>query len=476
MLEATGSAWALEEFGHAEFGDTRRTARAIAMAGRLVEQPAGKVTEAFPTDAERQGAYGFLENEHILGESLVDAAGRACARRAAKLPLVFVPVDGASARLTDAHGAKGFGAIGTYSAGARGIKVLSAIAVEANGAPLGLAAQDLWMRSPERPHNRPPMKRRVHEKETQHWIDVIGATAARFQSEAPQSRCWFQLDREADAWPVLQKLVDLPQHWFTIRSSWNRRVRRARKLGKLREVASREPVIGGVIVDVPARRHHDARRAHLSVRIARVVLDMGDPRTKRRWPLQLNVVWGHEVGTTPRGEAPLDWLLLTNHPVESLLDAQLVLDGYVLRWRLEEVHKTWKSSACNVEDSQLHTSSAVSKWASLLFTVATRIERLKHLARNAPDQPASVELSPHEIHALLLLKRKERKRTETIPKTMPTLGQAVRWIADLGGYTGKSSGGPPGSITIRRGLERVMSAAEALQALEDEQAEARPKV
>jgi hypothetical protein len=38
----------------------------------------------------------------------------------------------------------------------------------------------------------------------------------------------------------------------------------------------------------------------------------------------------------------------------------------------------------------------------------------------------------------------------------------VRWIADLGGYTGRSSGGPPGITVIGRGWERVEVAVEVL--------------
>gem|GEM_PF-759660 len=34
-------------------------------------------------------------------------------------------------------------------------------------------------------------------------------------------------------------------------------------------------------------------------------------------------------------------------------------------------------------------------------------------------------------------------------------GQAVTYLAEIGGCTGKSSGGPPGSTTIGSGLERV---------------------
>jgi hypothetical protein len=475
MLEATGAAWALEEFGRAQLGDARRTARVVTMATQLAERPAGKVTEAFPTSAGRQGAYNILESERIVAEQLVDAAGRACARRAADAhhPFVYVPVDGTSATLTDTHGAKHFGGIGSYSAGARGLKVLSAIAVEPDGTPLGVCAQDTWMRAPQRPkRRRRPVMRRIHEKETQHWIDVVRATATRFEQEAPGTRCWFQFDREADAWPILQALVELPSHDFTVRAAWNRRVRRAHGMGKLREVVAGEPVLGVSLVNVTGRPKRRARQAHVSVRFARVVLDLRDARTKRHWPLELNVVWAHEVHTTPHGEQPLDWLLLTNRTVDSLGDAQRVIDGYALRWRLEDVHKTWKSSACHIEDSQLHTRSAVSKWASLLFVVAIRIERLKHLARGHPELPATVELSDYEIHALLLLKRKEKKRTETIPNTVPTMVQAVRWIADLGGYTGKSSGGPPGSITLRRGLDRVTAGAEALEAFDEERGQA----
>jgi hypothetical protein len=46
------------------------------------------------------------------------------------------------------------------------------------------------------------------------------------------------------------------------------------------------------------------------------------------------------------------------------------------------------------------------------------------------------------------------------------MGEAVLWITQLGGYTGKSSGGPPGAITIGRGLDRLKERAEALEDLE----------
>ena len=99
----------------------------------------------------------------------------------------------------------------------------------------------------------------------------------------------------------------------------------------------------------------------------------------------------------------------------------------------------------------------------MLAAMAARIERLKHLSRTQPSLPASVEFTELEIEALLILKKNRKKRTEQILDRMPTIEEAVRWVAELGGYTGKSSGGPPGSVVLRRGLEPLRIAAEVVK-------------
>src|SRR4051812_47823367 len=111
-LPTNGRDWAVEEFGHAGLGDARRTARLVTMAERLAGSAHGNLTAAFAVDAERQGAYGWLENPAVLQESVADAAGEACARRSAAFAFVFVPIDETSATLTDPLGLKGFGAVG----------------------------------------------------------------------------------------------------------------------------------------------------------------------------------------------------------------------------------------------------------------------------------------------------------------------------------------------------------------------------
>jgi hypothetical protein len=459
------------------------------MAERLAGEAHGKVTTAFDLDAERQGAYRLLENPAILQENLADAAGVACARRAANFTSLIVPVDKSSATLTDPLGRKGFGAVGPSNREARGIQALNALGVSPEGETLGVMAQALWMRPPPRPRRRRKRskreraghanrrkranrKRPTQQKETQRWIDVVEATARRCEEQAPQSRCWFQLDREGDAGPILAALEATGHDW-TVRSARDRRVLRPDgSTSPLRRELLCQLWLGHVWLDVAAGPKRAARRALLLVYAQEVELDLRDPRTSRHTRLRVQAVWATEVGTCPSGEKPLDWLLLTNRPVRTLADAQQVLDAYATRWRIEEVHRTWKNGGCHVETTQLHSEAAVKKWATLLFTVAARTERLKTLARASPDQPASVELSPYELRALLLLKGRQKKRTEIVPETMPSIGQAVRWLADLGGYTGKSSGGPPGSVTIGRGLARVLIAAEVLKALDEQRSAA----
>ena len=193
-------------------------------------------------------------------------------------------------------------------------------------------------------------------------------------------------------------------------------------------------------------------------------MPLKDPTTGKRREVKFSAINAREMHSCPTGKEPPDWLLLTNLRVENFTQARAVVSTYALRWRIEEFHRTWKSSHCNVEGSQLRSEQALRKWALVMAAVASRIERLKLLARTKPHPPADTEFSEIELHALLLLKRRSKKKAETIPDSVPTIAQATLRLAELGGYTGKSSGGPPGTITISRGLAKLRSAADAIAA------------
>jgi hypothetical protein len=452
--------WALDVFGGADLGDLRRTGRLVAMGAQAARHPSGRISEVFQTDAERQGAYDFVESPHFGAEAMRCAISSSTAERCSTDPWVYVPVDGTSLTLWDGTGEKDFGAIGTYRSRATGIKLYNAIAVDSSGAPVGVAAQVWWRRPRERVIRKRRRADRPGENETEFLLKCIDQVTAAFAAHAPHTRCWFQIDRGGDARLVLWHL-DRSSHWFTVRANADRRLRSQWQPPLyLRETLRRQPVLGYLRVELPRTNQRPARVARMAVRSSRIFLSLRNPWDKQRPYLAVNAVLVCEE--RPEGLDRIEWLLLTNHPAASLSEAHQVIRGYMQRWRIEDFHKTWKTGACNVEHTQLRESERVIRWATLLSAVAARVERLKHLSRTEPQMPASVEFLDHEIEALVLLHTRRKKRNEIVPD-QPTIGQATLWIAQLGGYTGKSSGGPPGAITLARGLERLQPAAELLQ-------------
>jgi len=465
MKEAGASAWAFEEFGGAQFSDERWRRRLIQMAERAARRPAGRVTETFVSSAERQGAYGLLESDAVGAYDVATAMFEACVRRCAGQSYVLCPIDGTSLTLTEREGSKGFGPVGSRAEGGRGLKVMNAMVLSADGVPLGLSTQQWWTRSEQR-RKKHRDKLKPEQKETQHWLAALKQTRAVMEKYAPSTRCWFQLDREGDAWPTLLE-AGIGDHWFTIRANHRRRVLLPGG-GKshLQPLLAQQEVKTQYPLEVRTAGRRQARTATMAVRACTVTLDLRDKRTSKRFSVELNAVQAVEHGTTPAGEKPIEWTLLTNRPIETIKDLTDVIWGYSMRWRIEEFHRTWKSGACCVEENQLRSTSAAIKWATILAAVAVRIERIKQLSREKPNLPAADEFSPAEIKAAALLYFGKAAKTKIAPAASPTIAQVTLWIACLGGYTGKtSSGGPPGSIVLARGMESVRAAAQALEAL-----------
>jgi hypothetical protein len=460
--------WAEEEFGGADLDDPRRTRRLCRVSAEVARAPAGTVTGACRSSASREGAFRFLESQAVSVGPIAAAASRAALRRCASMKRVHVPIDATTLTLTDEARAKGFGAVGSWRQGSQGIHVMTALPVDAEGSPLGIATQDLWVR--ERRSRRPEKATSTLDpsRETQHWLDVLRRTHDAFVTQAPDTEAFYQLDRGADCWPVLSMAVEL-RLLLTVRGAHDRRV--DTRAAKLWSELSRAPVRDAFRIVVPARKKIRKRKRQRGRRIERIIVRK--PRVARlvvratTVPLLLangervlfNAVFVRE--SHQRDEDRIEWLLLSTHPIRTRADVRAIVSGYALRWKIEEFHRTWKSGVCCVEDTQLRSRQAVFKWATILASVATRAMRLTYQARETPDVPATEELTRNEIDAIIALR--EPKGAE--PGDTPTLGQAVRWIADLGGYVGPWNG-PPGPKVIGRGFDDVLAAARALTNLQ----------
>jgi hypothetical protein len=453
-LLANITLWSEEEFGQAELGNLARTKRLVMMAQTAANSPGGKIAEVFKDSASRQAAYKFVENEHVDPKKICLVRHIACAERCKGESFVFVPVDGSSLSITDPDLLKeGIGPVGTRGKKGRGLEVMNAIAVRSDGVPLGMSGQVFWARS-EKKDKRNKRKRKLKEKETRYWFEAIEQTLEAFRLAQCECTPWFQLDRGGDFREMLSWAA-ITDAFATIRAAQDRRVLDEETKYLWETVDSQQP-LGHYTIDLPAGHGRKARKACMEIRSTEVTLRIRDAWLKKTGkPARLYAVQTKEVGTCPDGEEPVEWLMLTNYAVSTFEDARLVVFGYTQRWRVEEFHKTWKS-VCGIEDTQLEEGAHIVRWAVILAAVAMRVERLKYLARATPDAPASEELSQLEIDAIIGLKKPKGFNLGD----MPTIGLAVRWIADLGGYTGRSSGGPPGSIVIGRGLMWIAPAIE----------------
>lgn len=459
-LHEAALAWANEELGHANLGDARRTNRLVRTVAQLMQAPNGCLNQSMSSSALLQGAYGLVESSRFKASAIGQAAGLACARRAADLPYVLVPVDATSLTFPGWVYREGLGSVGNHRYGRQGMHVMHAIGLTPMGTPLGLLAQRYWTR-PFEPPEEHRQKRALKEKETRHWLDVVEDVRAAFETAEMAVRRWFQCDRAADFREMLE-YASQSDDWLTVRASHDRKVQ-APLEGRLWQVLSRQPCMGHMYVDVPLSRRRRARRARLSVRMTTMTIVVKNRWTKTRWTVELGAVLVREVHTTPRGEEPLEWLLWTNHPVKTKRDAVRVVNGYAQRWKIEPFHRIWKTDV-GVEEAQLQTGAALEKWSYMTAVVAARIQRLVHLARNEPDRPASDELDEHEVRAIVML----LKPKEYDPKTLPTMRQVVRWLAEYGGYAHLySTTRHPGPTVVARGLERIQSAAALLRQLDE---------
>lgn len=451
---STALTWAQQRFDTFSTRDPRRRTRLVQMAAAVLDHPAGRVTRVFRRAADQQGAYDWLAHPAADARALARCEALATVHACRHDAYAWVAVDMTDLHVVDHHAAKGTGRLGTRKHPTRGFFVTTAFVVRADESTAGVVAQTYWARPEGPPAAR--YGRALDDKETRFWGRTLALTVARFGTGAPGCRPWFLADRGADFAEFI--LDHLRAGWlWTVRAKSDRRVIDPEH-ARLWALVSAQPVLGwATVADEDSTREPRHRQARVEVRATPVTLELRTRLDRRLWATP---IWAVSITepNPPAGVEALSWLLLTSYPCEDFSDAMLVAQGYGRRTRIEEYHRVWKSGGCDVEAQQLRSASTIEKWSRLLSSVTVRLLQLRDESRLHPAVSAAEWFTPLEIEATVLL-RQPRDHTPAAP---PTLGRMVRWIADLGGYTGRSSGGPPGITVIGRGWERVEVAVEVL--------------
>jgi hypothetical protein len=421
------------------------------MGATIAGQPAGRITRAFANSAEREAAYRLVENAGFSATAMAASMHVAAARRAADYQRIVVPIDGVA--FTMVYQGKGFGPVCNKVHG-NGAHAMTALALTPQGIPLGLLGHVWWTRSTTPAPAYATDKRPIAQRESGHWLTVLTQAVSALRQHAPTTKPWFQLDRGGDCADVLLHALRLGAD-VTVRACYDRVVTGGKLWGK----AAAGTFLGtySLLVAKPGAR---PRLATIAVRVREVELHLR-PGPMSRGPVHLTKMRVVEARERKGGKQGVLWRLLTTLPVATFAEARAVIAAYTQRWRIEEFHLAWKSGACGIELSWLRQREHFFKWATLLSAVAARLERIRLLSRTEPARSALDEFTQDEVDATIAL----RKPKGIDLGAKPTLGEMTRWVADIGGYTGKSSGGPPGIRVITRGFERVEAAALAIASL-----------
>lgn len=438
--------WALAEFGAADLGDARRTARLVRMARQLAERPEASLPQALEDGASLKAAYRFFDNAEIAHEKILAAHVVSSLRRMQGREVILAVQDTSFIDYSTHLATAGLGPL--HCKGGHGMLLHSTLAFTPERLPLGVVGLRLWARDAMKPKRRATRRSRaIEDKESQKWIDGVQAVAA-LKARLPQTRWVNVADREGDIFEFFTAAQALGVE-LLVRAACNRNVEGAE--AHVFETLAAAPVVAHQQLSLPASGKRKARTARLEVRACPLTLKC--PRNglaNALAPLQLWAVWAYEPAP-PEGAEPIDWKLLTSVPVNSADDALERLHWYAARWGIEQWHKVLKSG-CRIEMRQLESIERLQRLITLYAIIAWRIFYATLLARVVPDISCSAFLQQEEWEALYC----RIHHTPIPPATAPPLRQAVRWIARLGGFLARKSDGEPGSKTLWQGFQELI--------------------
>jgi hypothetical protein len=435
------------EILEADLGDVRLTQRLVL----LMDSLADRAGESFPKaldDAELEGAYRFFGNPKVTPDAILSPHFRQTARRAAIHRDVVVIHDTTQFEFGGDSKREGLGRLIRPGQGFFGHFAL-ATSADGDREPLGLLNLETVFRLDKK--SAKPRSQRPRRGESDRWLHSIDGAEAMLDGAA---RAIHVMDREADSYAILSALEQAKRS-FVIRSFQDRvladeesRLRETVKAAKRsfdREVPlSRRPVIEG-----PKGERHPARRYRVAkLSFAARGIEIPRPKEAKKaaaTTLKLNVIYVYERKPPP-GEPAVEWFLLTDLPITTPEEIAFAVDCYRARWTTEEYFKALKTG-CQYEKRQLESAHSLLNALAVLAPVAWRLLLLRHLARHAPNRPATDALTTKQMEVLQAVARRP------VPNR-PTVKEAMLAIAGLGGHL--PSNGDPGWLVLGRGMHDLL--------------------
>lgn len=441
--------WPEEELAQAKLGDQRLTRRLVSILRDFYARPQANVPQACQTRAKTKATYRFLEHPEVTLDKILHSHYESTLGRLKGEKIVLAVQDTTSLNYTTHMATEHLGPIDNHPADL-GLFVHDTLCFNTEGIPLGLIDVQCWARDGKvlgkvkEDHHKLP----IEQKESYKWL-VSYRKVAEAQERCPHSLFVSIGDREADIYELFELALQEPTRrkaQLLVRAMHNRSL--AKDQGHLWEKLNRQAVSGIQELRIPRRGSRAARVAQLEIRFAMVGLKP-PPRKKNLPDLTTWAILAREINT-PEGVDPLEWMLLTTMEVTTFEQAVEKLNWYTVRWGIEVYHRTLKSG-CKIEERQLGTADRIESCLAIDMIVAWRIIYLTRLGRDTPDVPCTVYFEEAEWKALSVY----ITQNPVPPKKKPTLREATRAVASLGGFLGRRGDGEPGTKCLWLGLQRL---------------------
>ncbi|WP_058555441.1 IS4 family transposase [Thiohalocapsa sp. ML1] len=443
-----------DELGAIDLGDRRLDRRARRLLQKLGEKPTLSIPAACGGWDETRAAYRLFDHAEVTPERVLAPHSACTEERLRAYRRVLCIQDTTELDYTTKKAS--MAGLGPLNYETRwGMYLHPTLVVTPERVPLGLLDAYTWVREPgsigqEKDRNRP-----LEEKESVRWIDGFARVNALAETLA-DTRITYIADREGDIYDLFVE-APCPER----SADWLVRVQHTERLladgRKLRAVLDAAPVLSEISFERPPAKGRRARTVHQQIKAVRVTLKPPPRPDRTLAEVTVTALLATEPHP-PAGEDPLEWLLLTNLPVESAEQAAETLSWYLCRWQIELYFKVLKSG-CRVEQLQLETRERLEPALAFYMIIAWRVLYLTMLGRDCPEMPCDSVFAEEEWKAVYLVT--QRKPPPAVP---PSLDTMVRMVATLGGFLNRKGDGFPGSKTLWIGLQRIPDFVLALEA------------
>jgi hypothetical protein len=294
----------------------------------------------------------------------------------------------------------------------------------------------MWARNGEQP------------KESHRWPEGF-ERLVELKEHLPETQFVYVGDREADLLDIYKKQAEAPNIDYLIRCKHNRLLNDE---SKLKDGLDDAPVLGEIVFTLPKGRKRKSRKVRQQIKAIRVVLKNGN--------IPITVLFAEEI-SSPAGQEPVRWVLLSNRVVNGIAEAEELINWYLCRWEIELFFKVLKSG-CQIEASQLRCYKKLERVLVIKMIIAWRIMYLMRLNGVAPEINCETVFEPDEWRIIYVSTLRKKP-----PKETPTLGYMIRLVASHGGFLGRKGDGEPGVKSMWLGLERCYDIVKSVLAIRE---------